>query len=139
MILQLQILAWLGVAVFLGITHLLLVTAAATSKRGVKWNMSSRDQAAPALTGKTARLERAFKNFQETFPFFLGAVVVAIVNIFLSNSSASLPVLGCQIYVIARLLYIPAYVFNLIGLRTLIWTTSMIGIGLVLLSGLQIL
>lgn len=136
---QLQILAWLGVAIFLGIAHLLLVTTVATSKRGVKWNMSSRDEVAPPLTGQAARLERAFKNYQETFPFFLGAVVIAIVNIFLSNTSSYLPVLGCQIYVIARVLYIPAYLLNLVGIRSLIWTVSMAGIGLVLLSGLQII
>ena len=136
---QTQIVGWLGIAIFLGIAHLLLVTTAVTSKCGLKWNMSSRDQQAPQLSGKTARLDRAFQNYQETFPFFLGAVVVAIINIFLANSSSTLPVTGCQIYVIARILYIPAYVFNLIGIRTLIWITSMLGIALVLLSGLQLI
>lgn len=136
---QVQIVGWFGIAIALGIAHLLLATTAATSQRGFNWNMSSRDTPVPPLTGKAARLDRAFKNFMETFPFFIGVVIIAIINIFLSNSSSTLPVLGCQIYVIARVLYIPMYVFNIIGVRTLVWTCSMIGIAIILLSGLQLI
>lgn len=136
---HIQVVGWLGFAIILGVIQLLSATMLSTAQRGFKWNMSSRDTPAPQLAGKAARLDRAFKNFMETFPFFVAAVLIAIVNYALSNSSSTIPVLGSQIYVIARALYVPAYVFNLIGLRTLIWFVSMIGIGLILLGGLQLI
>ena len=123
----------LGLAVVLGIAHLLLATMASTSIRGFKWNLSSRDVPAPTLSGKPARLDRSFKNFQETFPFFAAAILISLMN-----SNSMLSAIGSQLYLGARILYVPAYVFDLIGVRTALWCLSMIGIILVLASGLQL-
>lgn len=125
----------LGLAIILGICHLLLAAMAGTQQRGLKWNMSSRDEVVSALNGKAARLDRAFKNFLETFPFFVGAIFIAVA----ASESSSQAAIGSQMYVLARILYIPAYLFNIIGLRSVLWLVSIIGIGLVLLSGLQLL
>ncbi|MFL5266503.1 MAG: MAPEG family protein [Stellaceae bacterium] len=47
---------------------------AASFQRGYRWTASSRDAEVPPLTGVAGRLEKAFRNFLETFPVFAAAV-----------------------------------------------------------------
>ena len=46
----------------------------------------------------------------------------------LTQKSGSISVLGAQLYLAARIVYIPLYAFNLIVLRTLAWAVSIAGI-----------
>ena len=115
-------------AILLGIVQLLLATLASVGGRGLPWGVGPRDEGWPAIGKYGARLERAYKNFLETFPFFLGAVLLAHA---LGKSTPS-SVLGAQIYIWARVLYVPAYVIAIPFTRTLIWTASLIGILMVL-------
>lgn len=122
---ELQMLIW---SLVLGIVQVLITATASTQQRGLKWNLSSRDDAKAPLTGVAGRLGRALENFKETFPFFLGAIVVT--QLLSKNNSTS--ALGAQLYFWGRLLYLPIYAFNITVARTLIWTLSMVGIALVL-------
>lgn len=121
----------LGLAIILGLVHVLIVTLASTSRYGLKWNLSSRDEKQPELDGVAGRLNRASKNFLETFPFF----VAAVLGVKVLGTSSSLTELGAQMYLGARVLYLPLYAFNIIVARTLAWMVSLAGIVLVL-SGL---
>ncbi|WP_353842844.1 MAPEG family protein [Mesorhizobium sp.] len=47
---------------------------AASFQRGYRWTASSRDAEVSPLTGVAGRLERALRNFLETFPVFVVAV-----------------------------------------------------------------
>jgi len=79
--------------------------------------------------GKTgARLDRAYKNFLETFPFFAGAVLLDHAL----GKSTSTSVLGAQIYLWARVLYVPAYVIAIPFARTICWTVGLVGILMVM-------
>ena len=49
---------------------------AARGQQDLKWAAGPRDEPMP-LSGVAARLDRAFKNFMETFPFFAAAVLTA--------------------------------------------------------------
>ena len=118
-------------ASILGLAQLILATHAATKARGVNWNMSARDKTPPPLEGVAARLDRAFKNFQETFPFFIGAVVV----VQMLSKNSSMTILGAQLYLYARVVYVPVYAFGIPVVRTLIWLVSMVGIGMLLWAG----
>ncbi len=120
----------LGFAVILGILHLLIATQAAVSRYGIKWNLSSRDTKVPELDGIPGRLSRAAKNFLETFPFFAAAVL----GVKILGTASSLSELGAQLYIGARVVYLPLYIFNVTVVRTLVWTISLVGIGLVLSS-----
>jgi uncharacterized MAPEG superfamily protein len=111
-------------SVILGIAQLLVVASLSTMQRGVKWNLSPRDQKTPELTGVAGRLERAFKNFMETFPFFIAAILM--VQITQMQSSTSM--MGAHLYFWARLLYIPIYAAGIIGVRTLVWGISFVGL-----------
>jgi len=39
--------------------------------------------------------------------------------------------LGAQVYLYARLLYVPLYAFGIVGLRTVVWVASFVGLFLV--------
>ena len=78
--------------------------------------------------GKVAgRLERAFRNFLETFPFFAAAILVAA----LAGRHNWATLCGAQLYVAARIVYLPLYAFGVPVLRTLVWAAATIGILLV--------
>ncbi len=121
---ELKMLLW---SVILGLVQLLLAAQAATSQNGVSWNLSPRDQK-KELAGVAGRLDRAFKNFMETFPFFLAAVVMVQITT-LSNGVTSI---GVHLYFWARVVYVPLYALGIPGFRTLVWLISLIGIAMVL-------
>ena len=129
MLSELQILAW---ACLLGITQLLLAAQFSTKQRGMDWNISSRDTKAPELTGVAGRLDRAFKNFLETFVFFVAAVL--IVEARHTNSDISL--YGSIIYLGARTIYVFIYAAGIKFVRTLVWFVSLIGLFMVLSQAL---
>ena len=117
----------LAAAVVLGLVHLMWAAAAAQPQRGLKWNVSPRDTPVK-LTGMAARLQRAFANFRETFPFFAAAVLVA----YLGGRLGTLTTVGAALYVGARAVYIFLYAFGVPVVRSLVWLASMVGLGLIL-------
>jgi uncharacterized MAPEG superfamily protein len=42
--------------------------------------------------------------------------------------------LGAELYLYARVAYVPIYAFGIPGLRTLVWTVSVVGIVLILVG-----
>ena len=125
MTVELQMLA---LSVVLGFVQLFAAAQGATMQRGAKWNMSPRDEKMPDLTGIPARLDRAFKNFMETFPFFVVAILLVTVLKAETNTSA----LGARLYFFARVLYIPLYATGIPVMRTIVWFASFVGIFMVL-------
>ena len=119
-------------AVIIGIIHLLWAAAAAQPQRGWKWNTGPRDEPI-VLTGVAGRLERAFANFRETFPFFAALVVID----YLGGRLGTLTSIGALIYVVARAVYVPLYALGAPYLRSLVWVVSMVGI-LMLLAALVV-
>jgi uncharacterized MAPEG superfamily protein len=119
-------------AVIIGIIHLLWAAAAAQPQLGLKWNAGPRDEPV-VLTGVAGRLERAFANFRETFPFFAALVIVD----YLGGRLGDLTALGALLYVVARAVYIPLYAFGVPYVRSLAWVASMVGI-LMLLAALVV-
>ena len=121
MSLEIQMLAW---SIALGLVHVLLGAVLMTMQRGLKWNAGARDGEAKPLTGVAARLDRASRNFLETFPFFAAAVLAVVVSDRMSADSA----LGAQVYFWARLAYLPIYAAGIPYLRTLVWAVSLWGL-----------
>jgi uncharacterized MAPEG superfamily protein len=107
----------------LGLVHILAGAFFATQQRGTKWNMSARDGKSPELTGLAGRMDRASKNFFETFPL----VAAAILMLAVTHTSSSVTALGAQIYLAARVLYVPIYALGIPVVRTLVWGVSIIG------------
>lgn len=127
---ELTILAW---ALLLAILQIALAGALSTRERGIQYNMSARDGKAPEPGPVTARVQRALANLLETLPLFAAAVLAAHV----AGREGALTVLGCQIYLAARVIYVPLYAFGVPALRSLVWLASMAGLLMILVALLR--
>lgn len=124
----------LAASIVLGFIYMAASSAATTHVRGPKWNMGARDEKVAELTGVPARLDRAFQNFKETFPFFAAAVLL---NEFVSRTQGTpngTATLGAHLYFWCRVIYLPLYAFGIPVVRTLVWGGSALGILLILIS-----
>jgi len=122
---EMQMLWW---SVALGLVQLVLSVLPSAQVRGFVWASGPRDEPGAPLGKFGGRLERAFRNFLETFVFFVAAVLMVEVLGRHSSNSA----LGAQIFFWARVAYVPAYAAGIPFLRTLLWSASVVGIVMVL-------
>lgn len=114
-------------SIVLGLIQLLYAANLATLERGLKWNLSPRDEKMPELSPAAAHASRAFHNFLETFPFFSSLILLTQVM----GRNSIITSLGAVIYLICRVIYVPLYVKGIPGYRSLVWFGSMIGIATV--------
>ena len=119
----------LGAAVVVGLGHLLWAAGAARRQQGYAWAAGPRDGPRP-VTGRAARLERAFTNYRETLPLFAAAVLAAEV----ADRTGTLTAMGAGLYVAGRAAFLPFYAFHLGLARSLAWFVSMAGLGLVVVG-----
>jgi len=82
----------------------------------------------PPQTILGGRAERALTNMQEALPVFLA---LALLNLIVG--SAALALTGATVFLVARTLYVPAYLAGIPLLRSLIWGAGVAG--LVLMVG----
>jgi len=85
---------------------------------------------AHVLLSGHARLERAMRNYLETFTFFAATVMLTHTI----GGRPGMMAAGSEIYFFSRLVYLPLYAFGVPLLRTVVWNVSVLGIVLVLLS-----
>ena len=113
----------LGAAVVVGLVQLMWAAGAARAQQDMKWAAGPRDTPMP-ISGMAARLERAFWNFVETFPFFAAAILACAVA---GKLGQPLTVWGAWAYVVGRALYVPLYASGVPLVRTLVWFAATIG------------
>jgi len=121
MTLELMILAWTLVLAFV---QILLFDFARTGQYGLKWNTGPRDETMPPLSARAERLQRAQNNLFETLPLFIAAVLIAAV----AKVHNEWTVVGCCIYLGARVAYVPLYAFGVRQIRSLVWLISIAGL-----------
>jgi uncharacterized MAPEG superfamily protein len=121
----------LGLSIALGLLHVIL-SHAASLRHGYGWPADASSAAAAPLTGMATRLDSTMRNYLETFTFFAAAVMLSH-NV---GGRASFMAVGSQLYFYSRLAYLPLCVFGVPYLRSAVWTLSVLGIALVLLSTL---
>lgn len=117
-------------AVALGFIHIIAAAHAASLQRGYRWTAGARDEPVPPLAGVAGRLDRASKNFLETFPLFAALVFVVAIN----DESSTLSYWGAQLYFWSRVLYLPIYATGVRLIRSLVWNLAFAGIVLVALT-----
>ena len=127
MSIEMKMLVW---SIVLGLVQIALASTFATLQRGLKWNAGARDGIPEPLIGIAARLDRASRNFLETFVFF----AVAVLAVLLTQKGDAQTALGAQIYFWARLAYLPLYVAGVPYLRTMVWTVSIAGLVMLLVG-----
>ena len=67
----------LALCVGLGFVHIVAASHSASLQRGYRWSASARDEPMEPLHGVAGRLDRALKNYLETFPLFAAVVLAA--------------------------------------------------------------
>ena len=117
-------------AAIIGLVQIVWAAAAgAGGERDLAWLAGPRDQAKPVGV-VAARLDRALKNFLETFPLFAAALLACLA----ASKLGPLTLYGAGLYVIGRALYVPLYASGVAFLRTLVWTVSIVGIVMVIVA-----
>ena len=91
----------LAASIVVGIVHIVIVSHLQSWRRGYHWTASSREQPGAPLTGVAGRVERALKNYLETFPFFVAAILI----ITATGIHNGLTVWGANLYFWGRLAY----------------------------------
>ena len=123
-------LTMLALGVVLGLFQLLIASRTGNRQRGLKWNVGPRDEPPPPVSAVAGRLERASRNFMETFPFF--AVIVILLALAGRHNWAT--VWGTEIWLAARIVYLPLYGLGVPAVRTLVWLIALLAIVLLLVA-----
>src|ERR1700754_166495 len=122
-------LALLGWAIVLGLVHAVATGQFTTLQHGLHYGLSPRDEPKP-LSGVGARVQRAFANYLQTFPFFAAAILLA--HIFGRHNWLTIG--GAHMYFWARLVYVPLYAAGIPIARTLAFVIAMVGIVFLLIA-----
>ena len=119
----------LGLSIVLGLVH--LAPKLAIYKGGyLTWATGPRDDPAPPLPRVLARVERAYRNYLETFPYFAAAVLATHVT----DTHGWMTVWGVHLYFWGRLAYLPLYATGTRLVRSLAWNVATLGIVLILVA-----
>lgn len=102
-----------------------------TRDNGPAWNLGPRDQA-PKASVLADRLKRAANNGFEGLALFAPACLILTVT----GQTSTLTTTCAVIYLIARVLYVPAYALGLAPWRSLIWAAGSLSTVIMLISSL---
>jgi uncharacterized MAPEG superfamily protein len=117
----------LTLSVVLGIVQIIAASHAASLQRGYRWTASPRDEKLEPLRGVAGRLNRALRNFVETFPLFAAVVLAAYVT----DTHNALTEWGARLYFWGRVAYVLLYAAGIPLIRSLVWNVATIGIVLI--------
>ncbi|WP_135506623.1 MAPEG family protein [Roseovarius aestuariivivens] len=110
----------LTLAALLQVLQLCLYAVAGNLALGTRAALSPRDGQMPDLPEKPGRIKRALDNHFEGLLLFAIACLVLTV----SGTATAYTATCAYIYLVARVLYIPAYVFGWVPWRSVIWATG---------------
>lgn len=121
-------LTMLWASLVLGFVYLVAAAVTSVGQRGMNWAAGPRDGDPPPVNAMGGRLDRAWKNYLETLPLFVGAVMIET----LAGHGSALAPLGAQLFFWGRVAYLPLYASGVPYLRTAAWTVAITGIVLLL-------
>ena len=113
-------------ALLLAKVHLTTSSVLTLRQLGGTWVAGARDEPRE-VTGISGRFVRAHRNLLEIFPQFVAALFL----VHAAHAAGSLSVFGAWQFVIARLVYVPAYAFAPPGVRPICWLVAWAGIVLI--------
>ena len=121
----------LGYAGLLQFVQFILMAVPVNVQLGPSYTAGPRDVPKEA-TGVPARLKRALENHFEGLILFTIAVLVVVLG------EASSPLTrGCAwAYLVARILYVPAYASGVFAVRSLIWAVGFFATAIMLIAAL---
>ncbi len=114
----------LVLSVVLLLFHILLQGFLATRELGSKWNAGPRDEDLAPKNAAAGRAARASKNYQETYPAFIGLLL----GLAFIGDPTGLGIGGAWVWLIARIAYVPLYLAGIPYIRSLVWLLSLAGL-----------
>jgi uncharacterized MAPEG superfamily protein len=111
----------LELSVLLWIAHVLVQAYLANEEFGLAYLLSPRDEQRSAKGAACGRATRALDNYVDNLVPF---VALALALIATGHGGG----LGATVWIIARILYLPAYLFGVTYVRTGLWGISIIGL-----------
>ncbi|WP_265500750.1 MAPEG family protein [Paracoccus beibuensis] len=121
----------LALAVILQGLQFVLFSVLANLQVGPKVAMGPRDNA-PTLKGQAGRAQRALSNHFEGLVLFTAAVLVVT----LGEQATGFTATCAWIYLIARVIYLPAYLLGWVPWRSVIWAIGFAATMLMILASL---
>jgi uncharacterized MAPEG superfamily protein len=115
-------------AMILGLVHLTAASFTFKALVGNAYSVGARDEGLRP-SGVAGRLDRAQRNFLETFPVFAAAVLLLEQ---LERTGTTLGVWGAAMYLAGRVLFLPLYAAGLPWIRTFSWNFATLGLAMVL-------
>lgn len=115
----------LFVAMILGLVHLTAASFTFKAQVGNSYAVGPRDEDLRP-TGLAGRLDRAQRNFLETFAIFAAAVLMAHVL----GRANWLTELGAELYLAGRIAFLPLYAAGVRWLRTFSWNAATVGLAM---------
>jgi uncharacterized MAPEG superfamily protein len=109
----------LGYAALLQFAQFLLMAVLVNLQLGPAYTGGNRDEEKRA-TGMAGRMKRALDNHFEGLILFTIAVVVVV----LGDASSAFTEKCAWVYLVGRILYVPAYASGVFLVRSLIWSVS---------------
>ena len=116
-------------AMVLALVHLTAASFSFKAQVGNRYTVGPRDEDLHP-TGLAGRLDRAQRNFLETFPVFVAAVLMA----HLLDRSGVMSAVGALTYIGGRTLFLPLYAWGVPWLRTIAWNIATLGLVLVMVQ-----
>ncbi|MDP3738933.1 MAG: MAPEG family protein [Hyphomonadaceae bacterium] len=117
-------------AMVLGLVHLTAASFTFKAQVGNAYSVGARDEdIRPA--GVAGRLDRAQRNYLETFAIFAAAVLMLES---LDRTGSWLSVVGALIYLGGRTLFLPLYAAGVPWLRTFSWNIATAGLAMVMVA-----
>jgi uncharacterized MAPEG superfamily protein len=121
----------LELSVALWVVHVLVQAGVGNAELPSGYLFTSRDKPAAAKGMLFGRATRALTNYVENLTPFVAVALALIVTQRTGGSGA----LGATLWILARIVYIPLYLFDIVYARTAVWALSIIGL-LMMLSRL---
>ncbi len=106
-----------------------LIRARAWTPKGLMLAFGNRDNL-PEATPLAGRAQRAAANSLENLLFFAALALVAQV----AGATNERVLLGAQIFLWARVVYVPVYVVGIPFVRTGVWTVSIVGLAMMVVG-----
>ena len=118
----------LELSVALWLVHVLVQATIGNVELPFGYLFTSRDKPAATSGLLFGRATRALANYVENLTPFV-AVALALI---ITQRTGGAGALGATIWILARIVYIPIYLFDVIYARTAIWALSIVGLVMML-------
>ena len=118
----------LELSVVLWLVHVLVQATVGNVELPFGYLFTSRDKPAASSGLLFGRATRALANYVENLSPFVAVALALIVTQRTGGSGA----LGATIWILARIVYIPIYLFGVVYARTLVWAISIVGLVMML-------